>query len=197
MKTSSRNTLFILTLLGAFTFSIAHAQTKYQSVGGVKLVIEGTSNIHDWDMKSDKGYCSSLFDITQTGTLNGVSYINFTVPAESLKSEHSGMDKNTYKALKTEKYNSISFTASSVNVKAVGATGYLLTAKGRLTISGVTKEVVLTASGTMNADKSISYTGAYKLKMTDYNVEPPSIMLGAIKTGEFVTVKFDLLLRSI
>jgi hypothetical protein len=49
----------------------------------------------------------------------------------------------------------------------------------------------------MNADKSISYNGAYKIKMTDYNVEPPTIMLGAIKTGEFVTVKFDLLLRSI
>jgi hypothetical protein len=197
MKASSRNVLFILTLFLAFASSITHAQTRYQSVGGVKLVIEGTSNVHDWDMKSDKGVCSSLFDITSAGTLNGVSYINFTVPAESLKSEHSGMDKNTYKALNTAKYNSISFTASSVSLKPNGATGYILTAKGRLTISGVSKEVILTANGTMNADKSISYTGSYKLKMTDYNVEPPSIMMGAIKTGEFVTVKFDLLLRSI
>lgn len=196
MKTS-RITLLLLTLLVAFTSSISHAQTKYQSVGGVKLVIEGTSNIHDWDMKSDKGVCSSLFDITKTGTLNGVSYINFTVPAESLKSEHKGMDKNTYKALNTGKYNSISFTASAVTVKPNGAAGYVLTARGRLTISGVTKDVVLTANGTMNADKSISYTGSYKLKMTDYNVEPPSIMMGAIKTGDLVNVKFDLLLRSI
>jgi hypothetical protein len=196
MKTSSSGTLFLLTLFFAFT-SISHAQTKYQSVGGVKLVIEGTSNIHDWDMKSDKGYCSSLFDITQAGTLNGVSYINFTVPAESLKSEHSGMDKNTYKALNTAKYSNINFTASSVTVKPNGTVGYILTAKGRLTISGVTKDVVLTANGTMNADRSISYAGSYKIKMTDYNVEPPSIMMGAIKTGEFVTVKFDLLLRSI
>jgi hypothetical protein len=195
MKTS-RTTLLLFTLFLAFTSSITHAQTKYQSVGGVKLVIEGTSNVHDWELKSDKGYCSSLFDITQTGALNGVSNINFTVPAQSLKSEHTGMDKNTYKALNTEKYSNISFTASSVAIKHNGA-GYLLTAKGRLTISGVTKDVVLTATGTMNADKSISYTGAYKIKMTDYNVEPPTAMLGAIRTGEFVTVKFDLLLRSI
>jgi polyisoprenoid-binding protein YceI len=177
--------------------SITNGQVKYQSVGGVKLVIEGTSNIHDWDIKSDKGYCSSIFDITKAGTLNGVSYINFTVPAESLKSEHKGMDKNTYKALNTEKYASISFTASSVSVKPAGPAGYFLTARGRLTISGVTKDVVLTATGTMNVDKSISYTGVYKLKMTDFNVEPPSIMLGTIKTGDQVTVKFDLLLRSI
>lgn len=148
-------------------------------------------------MKSDKGVCSSLFDITPAGTLSGVSSISFTVPAESLKSEHSGMDKNTYKALNTSKYNNISFAASSVTVKPTGGTGYLLTARGKLTISGVTKDVVLTANGTMNTDKSISYTGSYKLNMTDYNVEPPSIMMGAIKTGEFVTVKYDLLLRSI
>src|SRR4030095_6428301 len=106
--------------------------------------------------KSDKGYCSSTFDISKTGTLNGVSYINFTVPAESLKSEHKGMDKNTYKALNTEKYSNISFTASAVSIKPMGTIGYVLTAKGRLTISGVTKEVVLTATGTMNNDKSIS-----------------------------------------
>ena len=177
--------------------TMTHAQVKYQSVGGVKLVIEGTSNIHDWDIKSDKGSCSSIFDISKTGSLNGVSYINFTVPAESLKSEHKGMDKNTYKALNTAKYASISFTAASVTVKPAGSTNYFLTARGRLTISNVTKDVVLTATGVMNADKSITYSGAYQLKMTDFNVEPPTAMLGTIKTGNLVTVKFNLLLRSI
>jgi polyisoprenoid-binding protein YceI len=172
-------------------------QVKYQSVGGVNLVIQGTSNIHDWDMKSDKGYCSSIFDISKAGTLNGVTYLNFTVPAESLKSEHKAMDKNTYKALNTAKYSSISFTAASVTIKHNGSNNYSLTARGRLTISNVTKEVVLTANGTMNADKSITYSGTYKLKMTDYNVEPPSAMLGTIKTGDQITVKFNLLLRSI
>src|SRR5512142_3235982 len=110
MKTLINNTinkfsLLFVTLVAVST--VSNAQVKYQSVGGVKLVIEGTSNIHDWDMKSDKGSCSSIFDITKTGTINGVSYINFNVPAESLKSEHKGMDKNTYKALNTEKYPSI------------------------------------------------------------------------------------------
>lgn len=187
--------LLIVSLLAIST--ITRGQIKYQSAGGVKLVIEGTSNIHDWDMKSDKGYCSSIFDISKTGALNGVTSISFTVPAESLKSEHKGMDKNTYKALNTTKYSNISFTAAAVTVKHTGSNNYLLTAKGRLTISNVTKDVVLTANGTMNADKSITYTGTYKLKMTDYNVEPPSVMLGAIKTGDQITVKFNLLLKSV
>jgi hypothetical protein len=196
MKTSSRNKLTGL-IIALLAIGTTQAQVKYQSIGGVKLIVEGTSNIHDWDMKSDKGYCSSIFDISNTGTLNGVSYINFTVPAESLKSERKGLDKNTYKALNTAKYANISFTAASVTVKPAGSTNYLLTARGRLTISNVTKDVVLTALGVMNADKSITYSGTYQLKMTDYNVEPPTLMMGAIKTADRVKVTFNLLLKSI
>lgn len=197
MKTSITTKALFLTLSLVAVANLIHSQVKYQSVGGVKLVVEGTSNIHDWDMKSDKGYCTSTFDLSSSGVLNGITYLNFTVPAESLKSEHAGMDKNTYKALNTGKYSNISFTAASITVKPVNASNYVLTARGRLTISNVTKDVILMANGVMNADKTISYSGAYKLKMTDYNVEPPSIMMGAIKTGDLVTVKFNMLLKSI
>jgi len=172
-------------------------QTKYQSTGGVKLVIEGTSNVHDWDMKSEKGTCTAIFEINNAGAPTGLSTLSFTVPAESLKSEHKGMDKNTYKALGTDKYASISFTAGTAAIKPAGDGNYLLTAKGKLTISGVTKDVLLTATGVVNPDKSITYSGAYQLKMTDYNVAPPKAVFGTIKTGDKITVKFNLVLKSI
>lgn len=195
---SSRTLFVFIILLSTFTVSTTtQSQTKYQSVGGVKLIINGTSNVHDWDMKSDQGHCSSLFYVSNAGALNKVSYINFTVPVESLKSFNTNMDKHAYEALKTDKYDNINFTASSVNIKPYGANGYLLTAKGKLTISSVTKEVVITAIGNLKADKSISYTGSYKLKITDYKVEPPAIMQGALRSNEVVTIKFDLLLRSV
>jgi polyisoprenoid-binding protein YceI len=199
MKRISANMPAVFAALGMLLCSLlisagSNAQTKYQSSGGVKLTIEGTSNIHDWDMKSNKGYCSAEFLFNSTGQLSGVSALHFSVPAESLKSEHKSMDKNTYKALNTEKYNAITFAANNAVVRP-GANGtYVLTARGNLTISGVTRVVDLTATGSMNADKSITYTGSYKLKMTDYRVTPPSMMFGAIKTGDAITVKFDLVL---
>jgi polyisoprenoid-binding protein YceI len=174
-----------------------NGQTKYQSAGGVKLVIEGTSNIHDWDLKSEKGTCSAVFEVNNAGAPTGLSTLTFTVPAESLKSDHKAMDKNTYKALGTDKYASISFTTGSAVIKPAGGNNYLLTAKGKLTISGVTKDVQLTATGVMNPDKSITYSGAYQLKMTDFNVAPPTAVFGTIKTGNQITVKFDLVLKSI
>lgn len=173
------------------------AQTKYQSSGGVKLTIEGTSNIHDWDMKSNKGNVTAEFQFNSSGQLSGLTALHFTVPAESLKSEHKSMDKNTYKALNTDKYNAITFTAANAVVQSNGKGGYVLNARGNLTISGVTRVVDLTATGTMNADKTITYTGSYKLKMTDYKVTPPSMMFGTIKTGDAITVKFDLVLQAL
>jgi len=202
MKHSTAHTSISIMIAGALFSLLAfsasvNAQTKYQSAGGVKLVIEGTSNIHDWDMSSDKGTVTAVFVVNHSGVPTGLSVLNFTVPAESLKSEHKAMDKNTYKALGTDKYNDISFIASSATIKPVNASNYILVAKGKLTISGVTKEVVLTANGTMNPDKSITYTGSYQLKMTDYNVKPPTAVLGTIRTGDGITVKFNLVLKSI
>jgi YceI-like domain len=196
----AHNSIFIMfagALLGCLAFSAsATGQTKYQSAGGVKLVIEGTSNLHDWDITSDKGTCSAVFEINNSGIPTGISALNFSVPAESLKSEHKAMDKNTYKALGTDKYNSISFVAASASIRPAGGANYLLVAKGKLTISGVAKDVVLTATGVMNPDKSITYSGTYQLKMTDFKVDPPTAMFGTIKTGNSITVKFNLVLKS-
>ena len=172
-------------------------QIKYHSNGPAKLIIEGTSNIHDWDMKSEKGVCSAEFLFTPTGYIGGLSALQFTVPSESLKSDNKSMDKNTYKALNTDKYNTIGFVASNAVIKPNGKTGFILIARGKLTISGITRDVELTANGVMNSDKSITYSGTYKLKMTDYKVTPPNIMFGAIKTGDAVTVKFDLVLKAV
>jgi hypothetical protein len=186
----------VILFCGLLISADSRGQIKYHSNGGVKLTIEGTSNIHDWDMKSEKGVCSAEFLFTPGGYIGGLTTLQFTVPAESLKSEHKAMDKNTYKALNTDKYNSISFVANNAIIKPSGTSGFTLIARGKLTISGVSRDVELTAHGVINPDKSITYSGAYKLKMTDYKVTPPNIMFGAIKTGDAVTVKFDLVLKA-
>lgn len=201
MKRISASMPAVIAALGMLCCSLlvstgSNGQTKYQSSGGVKLVIEGTSNIHDWDMTSKQGQCSAEFLFAPGGHLAGLSSLQFTVPAESLKSDKKAMDKNTYKALNTEKHGTISFASSSAVVRPNAGSGFTLTTRGNLTISGVTRVVDLIANGVLNPDKSITYSGTYKLKMTDYKVTPPSIMFGAIKTGDAVIVKFDLILRA-
>ena len=176
-------------------FNTVSAQSNYQTAGPVKISIEGTSNIHDWVMNADKGTSTAVFMTDTHGAINGLSSLTFTMPVESLKSEHSGMDKNAYKAMRSDKYASLTFSVLSASIKPAG-NNYQVYSKGRLTISGVSRDVDVTAICTVNADKSIAVNGSYKLKMTAYNVTPPSIMLGAIKTGDDITVKFNLLFKA-
>jgi hypothetical protein len=51
----------------------------------------------------------------------------------------------------------------------------------------------LMATGVYNpADKSFTVTGVKKMKMTDYNVKPPTALLGTIKTGNDITISYNL-----
>jgi polyisoprenoid-binding protein YceI len=184
-----------LVVLFLLLVNIASAQVKYQNAGVAKVAIDGTSNIHDWTMNADKASCAATFTIGTNNALTAVTGLGFAINVESLKSEHKAMDKNTYKAMNTDKYPTITFTAATATVKPAGGANYTVTAHGKLTISGTTKDVDVTATCTVNADKSVTCNGSYKLNMTQYNVTPPSIMFGMIKVGDPITVRFSFLMK--
>ena len=187
--------LIFLALLTIGLSALVKAQVKYHA-SYTKVAIEGTSTFHDWDMASDKANCDISFVFDGTN-ITGLSSVLFTINGETLKSHHSGMDKNAYKALNTEKYPEISFASNYANVKSNGPNSYVISAKGKLTISGVTKEVWLAGVTTVNpADMSVQTAGSIKMKMSEYNVEPPSFMFGAMKTGDDITVKFNVNLKN-
>jgi len=167
------------------------AQVKYHAKDDLQIVVSGTSTMHDWDMKTSKGISDATIILNADGGLSGLTALSFAVPAESLKSDHKGMDKNAYKALKTGANTTISYTLSTATINPDGA----IKCQGKLSIAGTTLDVDLTATSQVNPDKSISVKGSKKISMKAYNMTPPSFMLGTVKTGNDVTVQFNLTLR--
>ena len=164
---------------------------KYRSQN-LSIVISGTSTLHDWNMKSGQGAAQVNFDLGANDKLTAISGLSFTMPAESLKSEHTMMDNNAYKALKTKENKNISFVQTSATVTPIDATTYQLKMLGKLTIAGTTKETDLIATAKFNpSDKSFIVSGTKKFKMSDYGVKPPTVMMGTIKTGDPLTVTFS------
>lgn len=186
----------LLLLLSMALAGISEAQVKYASNPGVKIIIDGTSNIHDWKMESSKGTCSGNFTLDASGHLTAIDGLSFSVAIATLKSEHgSQMDNNAYKAMAADKNPNITFTATSATVTSKGGGSYTISAPGRLQISSGAQNVTLVANAKVNADKSISLDGIYKLVTTDYNVKPISIMLGAIKTSPKVSVSYVFVMK--
>jgi polyisoprenoid-binding protein YceI len=183
-------TTFLMIILNVFL----HAQIKYHAAY-TKTLIEGTSTFHNWDMTSEKANCDISFNFDGEN-ITGLSSLLFTVQVKSLKSDSKGLNKTAYKALNAEAYPVISFSSNYANIHSNGPNSYIISAKGKLTISGVSKDVWLVGFSTVNpADMTIQITGSVKIKMTEYNVKPPDFMFGAMKTGNEITVKLNVSLK--
>lgn len=186
----------LLLFLSMAMNGLTEAQVKYASNSSVKIIIDGTSNIHDWKMESNKGTCAATFTLDASGNLTAVNGLTFSVAIASLKSEHgSQMDNNAYKAMAADKYPNITFNAASGTITPKGAGNYTISAPGKLEISSGSQNVTLIANAKVNADRTISIDGIYKLTTTDYNVKPISIMLGAIKTSAKVSVSYVFVMK--
>ncbi len=173
-----------------FVSMAATAQVKYHAKDNVQSIIKGTSTLHDWSMQASKGECIATFTLNAAEKLTGLQSLFFSMPVEGLKSDHSAMDKNAYKALKTSQYPVITYNLSSASLAPDGS----IKCQGKLTIAGTTVDAGLLAFAKVNPDKSIAISGTKKISMKDFNIEPPTFMLGAIKTGNDITLQFDLTL---
>lgn len=175
-------------LLMVFTNSVT-AQVNY-TTSNVTLKVSGTSNLHDWDVKSSTATVTANITASPAGTITAISALNFTTPVVALKSEHNGMDKNTYKALKKDANPNISFVQKTATV-----TGNTIKSHGTLTIAGKGVETELVTTYKVNADKTITVTGSKNINMVDYGVEPPTALFGTIKTGKDVVLSFTVTMK--
>jgi polyisoprenoid-binding protein YceI len=182
MISNVRNT-FLLVLVLAFA---ANAQT-YKQTGDSYLNVAGKSTLHDWTMTSKEPVLQVAFEMGSDGLPAQVKTLTLTVPAQSLKSQHSAMDKNAYSSLKTDKFKNITFVLTSAKV-----TKGSIECSGNLTIAGTTKPVTLTATVTTKDGGILHCTGSKTFKMSEYQVEPPTFMFGTVKTGDEITVTFNV-----
>ncbi|MBA3900242.1 MAG: YceI family protein [Bacteroidetes bacterium] len=181
----------LLSIKGAiFIFSFLFVfQDAYQPLES-DFKVSGTSTMHDWTIVSDKLSGSATFK-AKGNVLEEVSDLKFSIPAESLKSGKRPMDNNTYKALKTKENPNIIFELKNVQQLTQRNGKAFIRANGDLTIAGQTRLVVLNVTAEV-INQEVVFTGSHKLKMTDFNVTPPAFMAGTIKTGDEVTINFNL-----
>ncbi|MBQ0767763.1 MAG: YceI family protein [Bizionia sp.] len=151
------------------------------------LTISGTSSLHDWTIDAKKQSGVLIFKNLEKGEIEKCT-LNITV--EGLESGKRSMDKNTHKALNSDDYKSITYQLVEINETLVqSATTYLIKTKGDLTISGVKKRIALNFTLTNNGD-GVVLEGSKKLKMTDFNIDPPKALLGTITTGDDINIAF-------
>jgi polyisoprenoid-binding protein YceI len=201
MKNLNKQILTIAAMIAAVVLSTTPqnilAQTTYKAVADkdVNIKILGTSNVHDWELTSPKIDSQGDFKF-DNGQLHSLTSFYFSVDAKSLKSEHESMDNRTYKTMKADQYPKVTYKLTSATITTIQKGKYLIKAKGDLTIAGVTQSILLDVNAVVNADNTITCTGSESLKLTDYKIDPPSFMLGAMKVKNDLNIKFNLLYKN-
>jgi YceI-like domain len=186
----------VICLCALVVMSMRPVTNPAAGVGNADVKVLGTSNLHNWSMEDKDVACSVQFTYGAGKTLPvSLAAFTFSFPVHNLKSGSSGMDSKAYDAMKAKNSGNIVFTASSSTVTPGGAGQFSVKSNGSLTIAGVSKSVVLTAACVVKADGSITCTGTDKLLMTDYQIKPPTYMLGTLRTGNSLTIDFTMTVR--
>ena len=177
----------------------AFAQTALQPGGSLR--IEGDSTLHKWSSTATAvsmsftladGAPQSLSEAIKASKVKGMEV---KIPVAGLKSGESGLDKNMRKAMDADKFPEVLYKLGHYELSKPNDAG-LATAKtaGELTIAGKTKTVAMDVEFKLDADMA-EVKGSHTLNMSDYGIKPPSLMLGAIKVRDPVTIRFDLVLK--
>lgn len=187
--------LKIIYLFIAFS-SLVLSQTKeikFQKES--KLWLEGTSTLHDFEINSKEIKGSLTLESNPQKELK-ISKLKLIVPVNKLESGKESMNENMYEALNAEDHPNITFdltSASRISLNNIGDSAKII-ALGNLNIAGVTKLINLNVTAVKLANEKYEFKGEKKLLMTDYKVDPPTMFLGTVKTGNSINVKFNLII---
>jgi polyisoprenoid-binding protein YceI len=184
-------------LIGLLSFSaVMFAQQNYSlDENASSLVIEGTSSVHDWQMKAEK-FTGKVAVIKQEGVVAGFENAQFSFRASEIISDNSIMNRKAHDALETKKHPEIVFSLSSINKIEVKGKEFSGTLTGNLSLAGESKKITVPFKGRLAPGENIVVEGSKNLRMSEFGISPPTAMLGALKTGDEVTVKYVFILEA-
>lgn len=159
-----------------------------------KMSIAGTSSLHKWESSVSAATIKSDIVINEAG-LEAINSLSFEADAKAVKSTHgSAMDKKTWESLKADQYSKISYQLSKIESITPVSGEYDIKTLGNLTIAGVKQAISMTVKGKILSNGSLSIKGSKALKMTDFKINPPTALMGTLKTGNDITISFDIVL---
>ena len=106
------------------------------------------------------------------------------------------MRNKTLEAIKAEKFPEITFRLVSIDKLTSQGGIFSGTASGDISLAGVTKRITISFTGS-NANTRITLKGSKTVSLKEYNIKSPTAMLGTLKTGDLVTISFNLQFQAV
>lgn len=165
------------------------------------LWLEGSASVVDYRCYAERlAGNGNIENTTQpTENLKGEDNVKVrvTIPVQALECGKSKMNRDLYNALKAEQHPRISYELLNAELMEQSthpdSTGWMkISAKGLLTIAGVTDTTNLIVHGQLIGSDQFRVQGVKPINMRDFNIDPPTALMGLIKVNEKLSVHFDV-----
>ncbi len=203
MKIAS--TLITVLLLAVFTISAIVEEAFSRQVTYIpeevsKLWIEGRSNINEFECQANRYFGeATLFDEPNPDFLEEADqrvYLRVEIRVDGFECGRSRMNRDLQQALKSDEFPEIVFmfdNATMLNGPQEDEDAFEIEVHGSLTVAGNTRNIrFVTRAYYLEHDK-VRAIGNTKIKMSDFDVEPPTALMGLVKADDELKVNFDLI----
>lgn len=186
--------------LVVFLAATARAQSVAElAVGNDSRVwIDGTTNINSWSCSATAVDATIAVDVAFKEDPDFPRYlksVQVRVPVTALKCGHAQMEKSLRRALKADDATRPSYITANFEAVPDGsdaASALTVNTVGALAIAGHENAVNMDVSTTRLADGTIEARGAVPILMSDFGIEPPTALFGALRAGNRVVVRFAM-----
>lgn len=162
------------------------AQNGFRLSNSQEFKVSGTSTLHDWDMTSDGAAGQAVIHL-ENNVIKSIESLRVDLPVKSLKSGNSRMDRTAYSAIDADRHTHVRFVLTGVR----NISSNQVLAAGNLTIAGTTRSVTLRAGYSINGN-TIQFAGVHSIKFSQFEVDPPTALLGTVRTGDDLQLSFDV-----
>ena len=191
---------FVLMLAGAFLAAgLGQPPVSYNFEPSMsEMSVEGGSTLHDWSCPIESISGSLDIDTAQTGPgapIAGLSGTQVSVPVDAIQCDKDTMNEKLREALQMNSYPEVYFSLKDAQVSALpdsGAAWFQVNATGQMILAGERRQVELPVKGKKLDNGNLRLTGSHTIRLSDYDIERPSAMLGTITVSKDVTVNFDV-----
>ncbi len=159
-----------------------------------KVWLQGSAGPVGFSCTAEKLDVTGSVHLARVGHENLV--LNVTIPIQTIDCGLDGINRDMRKALKSNRYPSITYSLDSYRLMGEKGLGHWVETKGKLTVAGVTKDVTIRLLGHPDQRKGMRITGVHELDMTDFDITPPSPMMGLIKVNKHLDIHFDVYFRA-
>jgi hypothetical protein len=206
-KVSSYTVLVFLAAITALLLLAGFKAAEYvlPPISGVqiteqsKLALNGTSNVNKFSCTCAQRFSPLELHATRSSDRTLVTFDRSVLKIATTKLDcgQKIMNRDMYETLRADEHPYIQIELKKVHFP-IGislddcAEWAELDAETVITIAGQSKKVPLKVKARNLAARRFQFRSSQTVNMTDFGIQPPSVLMGAIKVRDAITIDLDL-----